>query len=60
MPPLTHTFACPRSKRAIHANETFDFLKDIVDGVHDEGDGDGAGEGKRKKRKMAKEAEESE
>ena len=50
-------------KRAILANETFDFLKDIVETVNDDGDaGAGAsGESKKKKRKTEKEvADESE
>jgi hypothetical protein len=48
------------SKRAVHANETFDFLKDIVETVQDDGDQGASGDGKRKKRKVAKEADDSE
>jgi hypothetical protein len=42
------------SKRAIHNNETFDFLKDIVEEVKDEGADAGSSEPKAKKRRTAK------
>ena len=50
----------PCSKRAIHENETFDFLKDIVAGVADATEEKGEGDGSRatKKRKTVSKVEE--
>lgn len=45
---------CPYSKRAVYNNDTFDFLKDIVEEVKDEGGDANSSEPKSKKRKTTK------